>query len=539
MQGFLIVCSKNDLNLNDSIPSDLKKTFFFKSDFGKIELFTRGNDQSGLEFIDNYEYTRNHFSINCSNEGFKVGTDLVASRTIWYYQDQEVVIVASRQSYIIRVLKSFELNEQAWLWLLASGSTGPLNAWDHRIKALKSAETLTFTLADWEVTLRKEPWRFAYDKNLNQQAATKQLENLMQEVAAAYAADEKSLVTLSGGYDSRAVLWLASRQAKQVVNTASWGVGPSFENPETDAGVAREISSIWNTKHQEFNVQLSRDFEKTFQKFLISGEGRNDHINSFMDGLAMWETIQNQGFKTVYRGDEAFGWLPVATPLDVVTSVGLTRLSDFKNIPVQVSSSLPVQEIPEYLNQLRGEELEDWRDRLYQEFRMPFIISPLQDLPLNYVNIRNPLLANELIVFARSLPPFLRTSKYLYAQWVKTLLPNVGFASIPSIPEAYTIIRSPEVTKILLEEINSTEATNLFGKELIYFLNSQIKVTSSNHSAALNSSLKVRIAALLPVALKKMIRNKVTGYQLPPHSLLLRMYLTLQAKKLFSTEFIK
>jgi asparagine synthetase B (glutamine-hydrolysing) len=538
MQGFLIICSKKHPT-TANIPEKLGKALSVSTENGRLDLYTLPALKTPAGTEGKYDYKSDHFSLSCSADGFKVATDLVGSRTIWHYQDADRIIVATRQSFINKVIGSFELNEQAWVWMLSTGATGPQHAWDKRIKALRSDETLVFSMPAWKLDFSKNRWSFQYDRKTPDSVFASRFADLMEEVATSGIPAENSLVTLSGGYDSRAVTWMVKRQGREPVNTASWGVTGTFENSLTDAGIARKISKIWNTKHHEFNVELSTDFEKTFQKYLTHGDGRNEHMNSFMDGLRMWETVQEKGFTTVYRGDEAFGWLPVSSSLDVITSVGYTQMSDFKNIPKAVTQALPEQLFPEYLGRLEKEPLEDWRDRLYQEYRMPYVIGPLQDVPLNFTDTRNPLFSEKLIRFVRQLPPHLRTSKSLYAEWVKKLLPNVPFATIASIPDANYIIMTPQVMEQILEEMNGTFSRNLFGSELVDFVTEAARSEGSTEKVPLNSSVKTRLFALLPLKLKKMIRNKVTGYSLPVSLLLLRMLIALRAIEMYTREYGK
>jgi len=57
--------------------------------------------------------------------------------------------------------------------------------------------------------------------------------------------------------------------------------------------------------------------------------------------------------------------------------------------------------------------LRDWRDRLYQQYRVPFLLAALSDLKLGYVEIVNPLLSDSVIDLIRQLPDSLRTHKVL------------------------------------------------------------------------------------------------------------------------------
>lgn len=453
-------------------------------------------------------------------DSLQISNDLVGSRVMWYYLDENCFIVSSSQIAIVTYIKSFEPNPTAWTWMLSNGSLGPGFSWDKRIKALDAGATLSFYKIHWKVKIKLLKWSFNY--NLDNKPNNKEiLSNLLESIIPDFDLNNnKTLLTLSGGYDSRAALFLLKGKNPNI-HSATWGVPNAFKMQKTDASIARKISKIWNIYHQEFNVELQKDFLSVLDNFLYNGEGRNDHINSFMDGLHMWKSIEEQGYKFVVRADEAFGWLPVRSELDARTSVALARLSDFNNVPKSLIDALPTQIFPENLLRNDNELIEDYRDRLYHQYRLPFVIGPLQDLPLSFVEILNPLLHPKLISYVRTLPPHLRTKKRIYADWVDNLLPSIPYASVPAIPEAFNIAQAPENEKIFLELFHDSSTQNMFGNELMVFLknNWRVKITENK---GVPSLWKSQIKSIIPVRLKKLIRNKVTGYSLNTSSLALR-----------------
>ena len=470
-----------------------------------------------------------YISIKHDTNNIYVSGDKVGSRVIWYYTDKEKFILSSSQRAIIAVLGSFQLNECAWIWMLSNGSIGPGNSWDKRILALPADARLCFDKAKWSFEVSVNNWSFNYNET-SERALKENLETKFKEVKSDFRlGTARTLLTLSGGCDSRAALYLLKENRN--IHTATWGIPSAFKTPNTDATIARMVSAEWKLPHKEYNVQSNGKFEENIDAFLKHGEGRNDHINSFMDGLEMWQNIEAEKFEYVIRADEAFGWLPVKTELDVRTSVAYAHLSDFKNIPQNVAESLPKQNFPAYLNRKENEPIRDYRDRLYQQYRLPFVIGPLQDPPLSFVEILNPLLHPKLIDFARGLPPHLRTGKRLYAEWVNTLLPDIPYATVPAIPEAYNIASSKENKDVFEMFVNDTAFKNFFGSTFANFVKGNLEV-KANASANINSRLKVGVYNLLPVPVKKFLRNSVMGYKMKKSSLLLRAYIIYKMDKL-------
>lgn len=460
----------------------------------------------------------------------EITSDTIGDRTIWYYYDKECLLVASTQMSIIAALGSYEPNMSAWTWMLSNGCLGPGLSWDARIRALRPGATLFLDEEKWQVQEILKPWEFStFDGNYEK--ASGQLRNLLNEVATDYQLPGKeTLLTLSGGYDSRAALYLLKNNNPDI-RTATWGIPEAFKTPFTDASVAKQVSVAWKTAHSEYDVQLQTDFDAALDTFLEYSEGRNDHINSFMDGLQMWKTMAASGIQYVVRADEAFGWLPVQTELDARASVAMAHFSDFKNIPHSLISDLPPQKIPDYLQRKNTETVENYRDRLYQEYRLPFVIGPLQDIPLSFVEIVNPLLHPDLIKFVRTLPSSLRTNKKLYADWVDTLLPEIPYANRPAIPEAFQISSSLENRDIFMSFFSDADAILMLGQPLMTFLMKNWKPKEAAISQ-LQSGFRQQVAKRLPFGMKKFLRNKVTGYQLPVESLGLRAFLIYKMQRI-------
>ncbi len=461
------------------------------------------------------------------NEGSKIsaGLDKVGSRTLWYYSDKRRFIISTSQRAIVSIIGNYQANPEVWSWMLSTGSLGPGLSWDKRIAAVPSGATLEYDLLANDVNILPDKWIFSNERAPNDFARNgNELAALLDEISEEYKLhDVRTLLTLSGGYDSRAALFLLKKNNPEL-RTATWGIPAAFKKKLTDATVARQVSKSWNIHHSEYNVQLSGDIESAIDSFLEAGEGRNDHINTFMDGLNMWKSIGAAGYQWVVRADEAFGWLPVRTELDVRTSVAFNKLSDFINIPKNVIASLPEQKEPSYLQRLPGELPEDWRDRLYQQYRLPFVIGPLQDLPLNFVEILNPLLHDKVVEFVRTLPAKQRTKKLLYANWVNSLLPNVQYALAPAIPESANISLAGKNRTFFLDFLHSRDASTSFSAELLNYIKPLVE-KKDQYSESLNSRMRSKLLSLTPLALKKLIRNRVTGYQINEGSLALRTYI--------------
>ena len=77
------------------------------------------------------------FVIFRANEStLEILTDVVGSRSAWYYIDDEILIAGTSQRAIVSLLEGFDFNTKIIPWLLVTGTPGPTEAWDSRIRRI-------------------------------------------------------------------------------------------------------------------------------------------------------------------------------------------------------------------------------------------------------------------------------------------------------------------------------------------------------------------------------------------------------------------
>ncbi len=87
----------------------------------------------------------------------EVLTDAVASRNVWYYFDDDILIAATTQRAIVALLGKFAFNRAAVPWMLTNGSLGPVPSWDLRVKRLGPDSTLTVDRESWHLSVVAKP----------------------------------------------------------------------------------------------------------------------------------------------------------------------------------------------------------------------------------------------------------------------------------------------------------------------------------------------------------------------------------------------
>jgi len=387
--------------------------------------------------------------------------DSVGSRTLWYALTDQELIVSSSQRAIVTLLGSFEPNRGALPWMLSSGTLGPTAAWDARLHRLQPGERLLLDRARWRLERKLEVVEFAADDSASHDAQLERLRAAVEGACHRWSFEpRKWVLTLSGGADSRSLLCLLRHRG---IKTVTWGLPESTEEPGNDAQVARQLAATAGVPHRFFPIDSRTSApEVVLERFLAAGEGRVARISGYVDGFHIWKTLFEEGYDGVVRGDEAFGSIPVSSPYDARCTASLTTLADFFSAEECETFELPEQPLPERLGRGPQETLATWRDRLYQQFRVPTLLAGLTDLKTAYVDVGTPLLSGSVLECVRRLPDALRTEKQLWRDLVSGLLPDVALATRVAIPSLTDFVADRRVLTLLLDELASEHATSLF-----------------------------------------------------------------------------
>ncbi len=142
-------------------------------------------------------------------------TDIVGSRTIWYVQTEDAFIASTSQRAIVFFLQDFQPNEEAFSWMLSSGTLGPGLSWDKRIHSLEGNARLILDRSSWETEIKKE--KVIYEPvDLPDEEHEIRLKKAMEETFDNLSIDfSKWILPLSGGFDSRAILLMLKNRQGQ------------------------------------------------------------------------------------------------------------------------------------------------------------------------------------------------------------------------------------------------------------------------------------------------------------------------------------
>jgi hypothetical protein len=473
----------------------------------------------------------------------EVVTDVVASRTIWYFKNDDVFISSTSQRAIIFFLRSFVFNEAVIPWVLSTGALGPAHSWDSRIKSLPADSSIVLDRSSWHLNTAIGSCSFStLDRSdeehgsLLRQALTDTFEPIKLDYS-------KWTLPLSGGYDSRGILCMLKETGKDIkgLKTVTWGVRSALDEKDNDAYVAKSLADHFNVQHKYYETDVSDEpLEDIFSRFLVCGEGRIDHIPGYMDGFKIWKTLFESGTHGIIRGDEGFGWSSVLSPLEVRRKIGIPLWSDFSNLRSLEKFGFSKQELPTNLLRREGESLEAWRDRLYQQWRLPVVMAALNDLKLPYVEIMNPLLSRRIIYQVRRVPDHLRTYKRLYKMIVRSLSPKVDFAKYPAIHSSQDILRSRRVVELLEAELSSAYAGSILPVEFSDYVLDRLEVIDETNRKIRNfrarRTIRAAVKQYLPTWTRKEVHNSAVQQEIDFNVVAFRAYTISRMNKMLAED---
>ncbi len=395
-------------------------------------------------------------------------TDTLATRTVWYYQNEDLLIASTSQRAIIALLGDFQFNPGVIAWMLSSGTGGPGPGWDSRINRLEGATSLVLDRHSWRVSMRSEPVIFEPAERSDEEHEAQFAEAMRRAISPLRFDYTRWTMLLSGGVDCRTMLCLLGDI--KGMRTLTWGLRNAMRQWNNDARVARDLARHFGLPHQFHVLDASAEpFDVMFQRFVSCGEGGSDHISAYMDGFAIWKMMHESGIQGIIRGDEAFGRETIAGGALEMRRMILPQWSDFVNLPTPAQFDIPDQQIPEPLQRRDQETVATWRDRLQQQFRVPVILGALNDLKLPYVETVSPLEANSIMAEVRRLPDHLRTSKTLFRRIGEKLSPPVRYARYPAIPPMADLLHTPRVAQFLTGELIAAREESLLPRPLLEF----------------------------------------------------------------------
>ncbi|MEZ4826767.1 MAG: hypothetical protein R3C61_10820 [Bacteroidia bacterium] len=405
-------------------------------------------------------------------------TDMVASQTIWYYHDNSTFIASTSQRAILLFLNGFELNRDVLPWMLSTGTLGPGFAWDKRLKSVSPDGTVVLDRENWKVTattpeigLNIQEGELAYHRNLTDEV-------LEETIGSMSFPEDKWVISLSGGYDSRALLLYLHNRRK--IKCVTWGLSNVLDHHLSDAYVARSLTEHFNLPFRFFTLDAKVSFETLFNRFFTASDGRTDHIAGYSDGLDLWRQLFESGVEGMLRADQVYETKNIHSIEDTIKVNGIIGLDQYSNTRIFEKYGLAKLTWPEGLWLKQGESLIDWSARLYHSFRLPYLQAALNTIKTCYLEMCSPFLSRPVIENAYSLPDEYRFKKVLFKEIVTLKTPDIPFATYNASHKIADLIATPEAVAFIERELKAGLNKHVLPDEILQFLISRLRIANSD-----------------------------------------------------------
>lgn len=479
-------------------------------------------------FVPNAHLPDGSYALFRSDDEFaETSSDYAASRTMWYYKNEEMFIASTSQRMAIAFLGDFQLNEKACGWFMCSGTLGPGLSWDTRLQIVPPRMRLLLNRHSWKLKLEKNinfDFSSKTDTAADDESYKKKLSSAVKEaVEKLNIKPSQWTLALSGGMDSRSLLFhLHNPELRSV----TWGLKMAMNQPTSDAWISQKLAKMTNVPHHYAEMDYKKNsFPIMINRFIQAGEGRIDHFGGYMDGLELWGDLSATG-RGIIRGYDAFGRKPPVTNEYQVRRTCNLLITDYTGVKIPEKFRITESDIPLYLNKNEGETLEDWRDRLWLQYRTPITTAALEDIKLAYVEIVNPLLCEQVVRAVQSLPVNLRNDKKVWDSITSEMFPNVPFARREAIQEVGEILNLTDVRDYICDTLREHEATTIFPK---YFLTYLIDSYGKDYQKeSFRRGVRRIILANLPKKIENIIRANLKPSLLSHHWLATRTFMILK-----------
>jgi asparagine synthetase B (glutamine-hydrolysing) len=447
----------------------------------------------------------NYAIFRADDSKFEIVSDILGTKSIWYFKNDEIFISSSSQRAIIQFLGKFNFNEKTIPWMVSNGLLGPGQSWDKNISLLPPESILILDRNNWRLSLNTQEIIFKPNQNTdkeNFELFNSTLTSVFNKMSLDYS---KWNLTLSGGYDSRGILFgLPRRDDKgNLIKTLTWGLESALDNPDNDASIAKKLADKLEIPHRYYSTDTSSKvpLNTVLDRFLKNGEGRIDHIGGYMDGFAIWKNLFESGVKGIIRGDEVFGSYNFVSEFHMKKFMGLSVPNDYENLNKIKYFRNNNAVLPENFRKKDWETSEMWRDRLYHSHLVPTFLSALEDLKQPYLEQVNPLLSRKIVSLIREIPDHLRTEKKIFKKYVNSYHTTIKFANSPAIESMKDIFRQNEMVQMVKEELNSPMAKSIFSQDLLSYVLENM--TTSHNKNQNHKNLIRRLKRMIPKRIKK------------------------------------
>ena len=483
------------------------------------------------------------FAILRSNtDSIELVTDSLGQRTIWYALTESLFVASTSQRAIIMLLGGFHRNAKVDSWMLATGTLGPYQSWDERVKMVTPNTIQSLDRKSWRLSVSRNALPFKPRPGTMHEYEPRLTEALASTFSRLSLDNSKLILALSGGYDSRAILIMLPNRS----NLQAFTIATPHRSKYGTYSITSRLAERYDIKHRFLDRQNSTEpVRVVLNRFLIASEGRTDGLSGYQDGFSMWRSLREEGFQAVLWGDEVFGWKEFRTFEEVKQRLGISMLSEYDNLPDL--AELEVEDITWPLDYLPrpSESPCCWFGRIYQDFRVSHTLSARVDCKNRYLDVLNPLMARKLVLLSRELPDELRHYKRVVAKVVTDMCKDIPYHSsvshgcryAPPKTQHQDILTTEAGVRTIMEELDSQYSRNLLSQGLINFLLSKTAICDTHSNVV--KTVKSHLAPFVPQSVRRLSRrlnNRQTSPSMNLNHLAFRAYIIARMSRMLEDD---
>lgn len=405
-------------------------------------------------------------------EAITIFVDRRASQPLFYVETDELLAFAPEVKALLALpgIKR-ELN---WAGIASFLASGFLLSGDSLFSGIVRQPGGSFlTLSDGDVHSARY-WQFHPDEHSTGKSeieCKEELgENIDRSVARGLQERDRSMIFLSGGADSRAILGAALKHVNgdgSQLHTITWGFNPDKEN--ADIVVARRIAARFALNHNEVETGLhNSDYGTIFRRanYLLDGMAQNSAYHP--DKLKIMESLHSDGFHHVLRGDELFGFGPATySNQEALLFLEFHRFGDSAlgraaaapdAYPLLCDASETA--IDKIAAEGQGMMPNLFKESIFFEHRFQSRVNSSAYYKQIYLNHVCPLLSENIIDVIERIPANLKINKSILYKLIAerySMFNGIPYADYPNFEDWRTLLAlNTPVRKFVIEELEDT-----------------------------------------------------------------------------------
>lgn len=309
----------------------------------------------------------------------------------------------------------------------------------------------------------------------------------------------RSVIPISGGYDSRGILACMTELSGKKLTTVSWGTDE--DNPSADAFTGRKVAQYFGTDHV-FLKRESAAFTSDIVEMVDRIDGLTTDPAEHHHELQIMRAIRDRtGSDYLLRGEEIFGtragWFlgSGSSDKEALAMIGIRELADYPNLIKVLRPDLRTDAIDQS-RQLLAEIAEECpfrdytarKDFYYFTQRIFNYLHRTTYYKLTVLDVANPWLDRAILDFYRTVPVKYRVEKILYRRTLEAMFPE--------------LMQIPIATETSLERWDEVVATD---KTMQQFIVSQLL---ESHNALHEMLDRAEV--------ERIVRAAIQGHGRPP-----------------------